>query len=165
MLIRVSFMGANAFCLKICDPNGHNQGQFCQNIYDRLGCAYNAPSNAKNGSFEVCDGDVMTPPGVYVENGQTQTYFQPPESQGPITHIPYTPAVPSSSNCVTYQSTALYSNLPSPAVGAGAGNRKNPPSRSPTAGVAASTSNDASVVAISSFATVAGVVFAMVFLA
>lgn len=160
-------MGGDAFCLKICDPNGHNQGQLCQNIYDRLGCAYNAPNNAKNGTFEVCDGDDMSPPGIYTTNGQTQTYFQPPESEGPITYVPYTPVVPASSNCVTYQSTALYINLPSPTGGAastGTPKGSSGATRSSTAGVAASTSNGASAVGISSIATIAGVVFAMVFL-
>ncbi|KAJ8587777.1 hypothetical protein M405DRAFT_288040 [Rhizopogon salebrosus TDB-379] len=36
----------------------------CQNIYDRLGCAYNAPNNAQKGVFEVCEGDDMSPVGV-----------------------------------------------------------------------------------------------------
>ena len=107
-----SFMGGHTFRIKVCDPTGKNAPMYCQNIYDHLGCAYNAPNNAKNGTFEVCKGDNMTPPGVYVSGGVTQTYFQPPESLGPITTVPYTPAVPSSSNCVQYSSAALYTALP-----------------------------------------------------
>ncbi|KAH0832847.1 hypothetical protein J3R83DRAFT_11774 [Lanmaoa asiatica] len=162
-----NFMGGNTFCLKVCDPNGHNQAALCQNIYDRLGCAYNAPNNAKNGTFEVCDGDDMTPPGVYTSGGQTMTYFQPPESLGPITTVPYTPVVPASSNCVTFHSSDLYTALPTPTGGAATtGTPGNSPgaTRSASAGAAAATSNGASAVGISSVATVVGVVFAMVFL-
>ena len=161
-------MGGNTFCMKICDPNGHNQGQLCQNIYDRLGCAYNAPNHAKNETFEVCEGEDATPPGVYVSAGHTLTYFQPPESLGPITSVPYTPAVPASSNCVTYHSTDLYANLPTPTSGAASTatkmNKSPGATHSSSAGAAASTSNGASGVGISSVATIAGVVFAMVFL-
>ncbi|KAG8213492.1 hypothetical protein J3R82DRAFT_12031 [Butyriboletus roseoflavus] len=163
-----NFMGGDAFCMKICDPNGHNQGQLCQNIYDRLGCEFNAPNNAKNGTFEVCEGEDAIPPGVYVSAGQTLTYFQPPESLGPITTVPYAPIAPASSNCVTYHSTDLYAHLPTPTSGAAStainlGNSHGA-TRSSSAGAAASTSNGASAVGISSVATVAGVVFAMVFL-
>ncbi|KAG6332884.1 hypothetical protein ID866_6202, partial [Astraeus odoratus] len=107
-----NFMGGHTFCIKVCDPSKTTGPAYCQNIYDRLGCLYNAPNNAKNGTFEVCDADNMTPPGVYVSGGQTMTYFQPPESLGAITTVPYTPVVPSSSNCVTYTSAALYTGLP-----------------------------------------------------
>ena len=48
----------------------------CQHIYDRIGCAYNAPNNAQNGTFEVCKGDDMTPVGQYVSNGVTMTWTQ-----------------------------------------------------------------------------------------
>lgn len=167
VLTHVSFMGGHAFCLKICDPQGKTPGAYCQNIYDRLGCAYNAPNNAKNGTFEVCDGEDMTPPGLYTgSNGETMTYFQPPESLGPITTVPYTPRVPASSNCVTYHSTDLYPSLPAPTGGAATTGK---PSGSASAtrsggGAAAPTSNGASAVGISSVATIAGVVFAMVFL-
>lgn len=160
-------MGGHIFCMKICDPHGHNQGQLCQNIYDRLGCEYNVPNNAKNGTFEVCDGEDMTAPGHYVSGGQTMTYFQPPESMGPITTVPYTPAVPASSNCVSYHSTDLYKNQPTPTGGAASTvTNSNSPgaTRSLSAGAAASTVNSASAVSISSVATIAGVVFAMVFL-
>ncbi|KAG1792293.1 uncharacterized protein HD556DRAFT_1309368 [Suillus plorans] len=76
-----NFMGGTGFCIKVCDPAGQNQQALCQNIYDHLGCAYNAQKSV----FEVCDGDDMFPVGVYTTNGATSTYFQPPESLGPIT--------------------------------------------------------------------------------
>jgi len=168
ILTHNSFMGGNTFCIKICDPRGKTPGAYCQNIYDRLGCAYNAPNNAKNGTFEVCDGQDMTPPGLYTgSNGATMTYLQPPESLGPITSVPYTPVVPSSSNCVTYQSTELYPALPTVSSGAaatGSSGKGTGATASGSAGAAAPTSNGASAVGISSVATIVGVVFAMVFL-
>ncbi|CAE6525742.1 unnamed protein product [Rhizoctonia solani] len=104
-----NFMGGNAFCLKICKPTGSNPAGYCQHIYDRIGCSYNAPSSNTEGQFLKCDSDSMELPGQYVSNGVTVTYYQPPESLGPITTVPYTVAIPKSSNCVTYQSSALYS--------------------------------------------------------
>jgi hypothetical protein len=163
-----NFMGGNAFCLKICDPAGQNQQALCQNIYDRLGCAYNAPNNAKNGTFEVCEGDDMSPPGVYTSNGQTMTYFQPAESLGPITTVPYTPVVPASSNCVTYQSANIYSGQPTPTGAASAGQPTDGSSasgtRSASAGAPAPTSNGAATIGISPVAGVVGVLFAISFL-
>jgi hypothetical protein len=110
----------------------------------------------------------MTPPGLYTgSNGQTMTYFQPPESLGPITTVPYTPRVPASSNCVTYHSTDLYPSLPTPTGGAATTGKPGSSAsgtHSASAGAAAPTSNRASAVGISSVATIAGVVFAMVFL-
>jgi hypothetical protein len=108
-----NFMGGNIFCFKICDPAGPNAANFCQHIYDRIGCAYNAPNNAKTGIFESCQGDDQDFPGIYTDaNGQIQTYTQPPESLGVISTIPYQPKVPSSSSCITYTSSLLYPSLP-----------------------------------------------------
>ncbi|CAE6472762.1 hypothetical protein ACGC1H_003497 [Rhizoctonia solani] len=104
-----NFMGGNAFCLKICNPTKSNPAGYCQHIYDRIGCSYNAPSSNTEGQFLKCDSDNMELPGQYVSNGATVTYYQPPESLGPITTVPYTVAIPKSSNCVTYQSNDLYS--------------------------------------------------------
>jgi hypothetical protein len=151
--------------MKLCYPKGKNPGGYCQNIYDHLGCAFNAPNNAKNGTFEVYDGQDMTPPGLYTgASGVTQTYFQPPESLGPITSVPYTAVVPASSNCVTYHSTDLYTALSTPTGGATTTSKSTGAMHSTSAGVAASTSNSASAISISSVATIAGVVFVMVFL-
>jgi len=108
-----NFMGGNAFCLKACDPAGPNAAHFCEHIYDRIGCAFNAPNNAQNGTFESCAGDNQDFPGIYTDpSGQVQTYSQPPESLGVISTMPYTPKVPASSNCVTYTSSAIYAALP-----------------------------------------------------
>jgi hypothetical protein len=102
-------MGANAFCLKVCDPSKPHAPDYCQHIYDRIGCTYNAPNNAVKGEFTSCDGDNQDFPGIYTDaSGAVQTYTQPPESLGAIRSMPYQPKVPASSNCVTYTSAALY---------------------------------------------------------
>jgi hypothetical protein len=109
------FIGNGQFCIKICKNDGVNPEGYCQHTLDRIGLGYNCPSkftvggNAPaDGSFEVCDSDLMTVPGVYVENGQTLSYSQPPESLGAITSIPYQPSVVASSNCVTSASADLF---------------------------------------------------------
>ena len=110
-----NFMGGNVFCFKICDPAGSNAANYCQHIFDRIGCAYNAPNNAKNGTFESCQGANQDFPGVYTDaSGQVQTYTQPDESLGAISTMPYQPKVPASSNCVTYTSSLIYTGLPKP---------------------------------------------------
>ncbi|KAF9461027.1 hypothetical protein BDZ94DRAFT_1168573 [Collybia nuda] len=103
-----NFLGSDFFCLKACDPAGRNAPRFCEHIYDRIGCAYNAPNNARNGVFESCQGANQDFPGVYVQGGVTHTYTQPPESLGPILSIPYTARVPASSNCAQFASASIY---------------------------------------------------------
>ncbi|KAG5640748.1 hypothetical protein DXG03_007317 [Asterophora parasitica] len=178
-----NFIGSNAFCLKVCDPAGPNAAQYCQHIYDRIGCAYNAPNNAQNNVFESCLGDNQDFPGVYVENGVTKTYTQPPESLGPISTIPYVARVPASSSCTPFQSSALFAAaatvLPPATTSASAtasitasGASSKPTSRAGTSAAASAsapkptqTGNDASTLAISSAASILGVVFAGLFLA
>ncbi|KAF9476850.1 hypothetical protein BDN70DRAFT_811591 [Pholiota conissans] len=112
-----NFIGSNAFCLKACDPAGKDAKHYCEHIYDRIGCAYNAPNAARDLVFESCDGDNQDFPGVYTAaNGTTMTYHQPPESLGPITTIEYTARVPASSNCQTFSSAAIYTGLPTVAA-------------------------------------------------
>lgn len=79
----------------------------------RIGCRYNAPAdyNNINGTFSSCESDNQLYPGVYIEDGQTRTYSQPPESLGAITTLPYEPMIPSSSMCTTYESASLYSAI------------------------------------------------------
>jgi hypothetical protein len=78
-----NFNGGNQFCFKACDSRGPNAAELCQHIYDTQGCGFNAPSNARDGVFESCAGDNQAPPG----QGQ---------------------AVPASSQCSTFASTAIY---------------------------------------------------------
>jgi len=159
-------MGGDGFCLKVCDPAGQNQQALCQNIYDRLGCAYNAPNNAQKGVFEVCDGDDMTPPGVYTSNGVTTTYYQPPESLGPITTVPYTPTPAASSNCVTYTSAALYTGQPtaSGASASASASGSGATASGTKSGASPSQTGGAATTGVSVIAGLIGVLFAMVFL-
>lgn len=107
------FVGSGIFCFKVCDPNSSRDASLCQHTYDRVGCTYNCPADyaSINGTFSSCEGDNQLPIGQYVSNGQTMTWRQPPESEGPIETIPYTPAIPATSQCSTYQSSSLYSGL------------------------------------------------------
>ncbi|KAG6889087.1 hypothetical protein C0995_003940 [Termitomyces sp. Mi166 len=124
-----NFMGSNTFCFKACDPSRPNAAKYCQHIYDRIGCEYNAPSNARDGVFESCKGDNQDFPGVYTDaQGKVHTYTQPPESLGDITSMPYVARVPASSECVQYQSAALFSGSVNPGSGG-----------SPSGGVSATT--------------------------
>lgn len=54
--------------------------------------------------------DVFQKLNAYTEHRVVSTFFQPPESLGPITSIPYQPRIPPSSNCVQYSSEDLYSS-------------------------------------------------------
>uniref|UniRef100_A0A0W0FL18 Macrofage activating glycoprotein n=1 Tax=Moniliophthora roreri TaxID=221103 RepID=A0A0W0FL18_MONRR len=108
-----NFMGGNFFCFKACDPAGANAAHFCEHVYDRIGCAYNAPNNAQQSVFETCLGDNQDFPGVYTKDGKVMTYSQPPESQGEITAMPYEPKVPASSSCTQYKSEDLYTGIAS----------------------------------------------------
>ncbi|KAF8582331.1 hypothetical protein K439DRAFT_1351531 [Ramaria rubella] len=104
------FLGDDMFCMKICDPAGAHPADFCQHIYDRIGCEYNAPAAYQDGVFEKCKGDNQDFPGIYTgANGVVSTYTQPPESLGDIQTMPYQPRVPASSDCQTFASTDLYS--------------------------------------------------------
>jgi len=178
-----NFVGSDFFCFKACDPAGPHPADYCQHIYDLIGCSYNMPNNAQNGTFEACQGDSQLYPGVYVENGVTMTYSQPPESLGPITTMPYTPVVPASSNCVTFQSSALFSALPTASSsggvspsGSGSSTGTSKPasqtgstSRSGTSSAPSATGSSAASALGSSSSTAAvsllGAIFAMVFLA
>jgi len=179
-----NFMGGNAFCMKVCDPAGAHAADYCQHIFDRIGCSYNDPNTAQNGTFEVCDSDDADYPGIYTSNGQVMTYTQPPESLGAITTMPYTARVASSSNCVTYQSSALYTDLAAVAgTGSASGSAptgsvtgtaksasatggKSSASRSGSAASASSTgsSSGAEALGISAVSGIIGVTFAMMFL-
>lgn len=175
-----NFMGGSAFCFKACDPAGAHAADYCQHIFDRIGCAYNAPNNAKNGTFESCQGDNQDFPGVYTDSaGKIQTYTQPPESLGAISSIPYTPKVPASSNCVTYTSSAIYAALPtvSSSVPASSGHSSTPkpsssgtktgttgPSNTGTSSNANGSVGSPTTLAISSLSSLLGVALAVLIL-
>ncbi|KAF6746967.1 manno protein [Ephemerocybe angulata] len=111
-----NFVGGNKFCFKACDPAGPNAAHFCEHIYDRIGCDYNIPNAAQDKVFESCLGDNQDYPGVYTSNGQVMTYTQPAESLGAISTMPYTPKVPASSSCSTFESAKVYTGLPTAAA-------------------------------------------------
>jgi hypothetical protein len=171
-----NFMGGNAFCFKICDPAGANAARFCEHIYDRIGCAYNAPNTAQNGTFVSCDGDNQDFPGIYTDpTGQVQTYTQPPESLGAISTMPYQPKVPASSNCVTYTSSAIYASLPTASTPAGSsgsslrssGSRTSTgtgPSNTGSSSGASGNNGSPTSLAISSLTSLFGVALAIFFL-
>jgi hypothetical protein len=99
-----TFVGGGQFCFKAC-YNSITNPDYCLNIYDLIGCDYNMPSAATDGEFTVCDGDVQEVVGVYTSGGQTLTWSMPDPLAGPP---PYTPVIPSSSNCQTFQSSDLF---------------------------------------------------------
>ena len=131
----------------------------------------------------MCDSDNQYFVGEYTSNGQTVTYTQPPESLGPITSIPFTAPIPSSSNCVTYQSSELFAALATvgisgsqsaPTASATASGKSGSASGSATrTGSSASASatggssqnSGAGALETSIFATVAGVFLAVTFFA
>ncbi|PRQ76056.1 hypothetical protein AAT19DRAFT_13078 [Rhodotorula toruloides] len=103
-----NFIGSGVFCLKLCFDNTQNEPFYCQNKFDLLGCSYNMPAAYQDNVFLECDGDLQDPVGIYTgTNGQTTTWSQP-ESLAGTQSLPWTPRVPSSSNCKTYQSTELF---------------------------------------------------------
>lgn len=185
-----NFMGGNAFCAKACKPDGPNAAKYCEHVYDRIGCAYNAPNAAQNNVFESCKGENMDFVGVYTDaSGAVQTYTQPPESLGAITTMPYTAKVPASSNCVQFQSADLYKALASvtnsaaaaasttaassasgsaavasssKAAAAGSSGTKSASAGSSTA--TGASSNSATSIAIGTIATFFGVVGSVLFL-
>lgn len=107
------FVGSGIFCFKACDPAGSRAAELCQHTYDRVGCTYNDPVDYDtiNGTFTSCKGDDQLPVGEYSANGQLNTWYQPPESDGDITTVPYTPSIPATSQCKTYESSSIFTNL------------------------------------------------------
>lgn len=98
--------------MKLCDPK-HTGPNYCENRFDLLGCAYNAPAAYVEGEFSSCEGELQDVVGVYTSAGRTLTYSQPSIVTGTL---PYTPRIPASSNCVTYQSSDLYPGVATTSV-------------------------------------------------
>ncbi|GAA6062329.1 hypothetical protein JCM10212_006579 [Sporobolomyces blumeae] len=134
-----NFIGGGYFCFKLCDPaytgDSHN---YCQNRYDLMGCNYNMPSDTKDGEFTSCDGDLQDEVGIYTTNGQVMTYSQPAE--GSPVDPPYTPRVPASSNCKTYQSTDILGVATTSASSASATNSGSSTTAAPSASVTSANS-------------------------
>lgn len=114
-----NFMGGGQFCLKACDPAGAHAADYCQHVFDRIGCQYNAPAAYVDNVFLSCLGDNQDFPGVYTgADGVVTTYQQPAESLGAISTMPYTARIPASSSCTTYESASLYAGAPSASLAA-----------------------------------------------
>lgn len=172
-----NFMGGGGFCIKVCDPAGQHAADYCQHIFDRIGCKYNAPNAAQNQVFESCEGENQDFPGVYTDNGQVVTYTQPAESLGAISSMPYEPRIPASSNCRSFSAAELYTaqvtaTVTSSVVGptsSGSGSAarstagKTTGTRSGSASTASQTGG-AATLRVSALASMAGVAFALVFL-
>jgi len=117
-----NFMGGGQFCLKACDPSRPNAANYCQHVFDRIGCAYNAPASYADGIFDSCLGDSQDFPGIYTgADGVVSTYVQPAESLGPISTMPYTPKIPATSSCSTGVSSELYAGAPAPTANVSTG--------------------------------------------
>lgn len=163
-------MGGSQFCMKACNPAGAHAADYCQHIYDRIGCAYNSPNAAQNQTFLACEGDNQDFPGIYTDAaGAVQTYSQPAESLGAISTMPYQPKVPASSNCVTYTSAVIYAAAATDTVftssstgkPGGSSTQSGSGGPSPTGG----SSGAASSLAVSSLTSMVGVAVAIAFLA
>ncbi|KAG8902136.1 hypothetical protein FRB99_004823 [Tulasnella sp. 403] len=138
-----NFMGSNVFCIKACDPSNADAANFCQHIFDRIGCQYNAPAAYVDGVFESCLGENQDFPGVYTgADGKVSTYTQPAESLGAISTIPYTARIPASSSCTPYQSAQIYTGQPT--ISTAAPTSSAPPANSVKASSAANAAVSAS---------------------
>jgi len=112
-----NFMGSGVFCIKACDPSVANSKQYCDNLFDRIGCQYNVPAAYVDNVFESCLGENQDPPGTYTgADGKLTTFTQPPESLGAIATMPYNARIPASSSCTTFSSAALFSGQPTASV-------------------------------------------------
>jgi hypothetical protein len=105
------FVGSGAFCFKACD-NSIKEPDYCQNIFDLIGCTYNMPSSAYTETmFEDCEGDLQMPPGQYVgADGHTTTWSQP-ASLSPGSTLPWQPSIPASSSCTTFSTAQLFGQV------------------------------------------------------
>ncbi|KAF8319825.1 uncharacterized protein EI90DRAFT_2624412 [Cantharellus anzutake] len=106
----IEFISYNTFCARICiDQPGSTQ--YCEHIYDVMGCLWNMPGNYSDG-FSSCHGDSTEPMGLYVANGTTSTFHQG-QPTTPLAH----PAGASSS--CTYFASLNTKNNPSPSPSSG----------------------------------------------
>ncbi|KAF7795645.1 hypothetical protein EIP86_006810 [Pleurotus ostreatoroseus] len=88
-----NFMSADQFCIRAC-KDGPRAPEYCQHIYDVMGCMWNMPGNYDAGVFERCQADSGEPMGVY-----GSSTFHQGDASTPSAH----PA-PKSSVCTTISS-------------------------------------------------------------
>ncbi|KAF7966392.1 hypothetical protein HWV62_38867 [Athelia sp. TMB] len=101
-----NFVGSGTFCIKVCDPTV-TKPNYCQNIYDLIGCNYNMPAAYTPNEFTSCEGELQDEVGTYTSGGATFTWDQP-SVLPPTSTLPWQPRIPASSNCVTYSSEQLF---------------------------------------------------------
>lgn len=95
----MSFISADQFCMRACTGGETNDSrQYCQHIYDEMGCYWNMPASYDENVFEECEGQSGEKPGIYTTNGSASTFYQS-KGQTPSAH----PA-PSSSKCRNHAS-------------------------------------------------------------
>lgn len=100
-----NFMSESEYCIRVC-KDGPMAPTYCGHVYDINGCQWNIPGRYDDG-FERCQADNTLPMGLYPQpDGSTSTY-SPRASPVPTPH----PAA-ASSNCQTFESTALFNGLP-----------------------------------------------------
>ncbi|KAL0959888.1 hypothetical protein HGRIS_011556 [Hohenbuehelia grisea] len=86
------FVSDTQFCFRAC--TGNRATQFCEHIYDVMGCNWNMPASYDAGTFENCKGDSGEPMGLY---GGSK--FQQGQPVTPPAHH-----IPSSSSCSKFTS-------------------------------------------------------------
>ncbi|KAL8283626.1 hypothetical protein RQP46_005421 [Phenoliferia psychrophenolica] len=106
-----NFIGGGQFCIKLCDPS-QTSVNYCQNIFDILGCSYNMPNAAKDNAFISCEGDLQDEVATYTGADGKKTTWSQPSILPATSTLPWQPRVPASSNCVTYQSTDILGVAP-----------------------------------------------------
>jgi len=89
-----NFMSATQFCIRACKA-GPDAWQYCNHIYDVMGCDWVMPGNYADNVLETCVGDSDLLMGIYVTAGVTSTFNQG-DAVTPDAH----PAA-SSSDCTT----------------------------------------------------------------
>lgn len=118
------FIGSNEFCFKACD-NSIRSPDYCNNIFDVVGCGDNMPAAYAPGQFLSCLGDNQEPP-----NGGS---------------IP----IPATSSCTTYTSSLLYPNTASTTTsGSASASGTKPPTASATGGASKPSGSSAATVVV-----------------
>ncbi|KAG9021096.1 hypothetical protein FRB95_002857 [Tulasnella sp. JGI-2019a] len=114
------------FCMKACDPDIASSKAYCLNLFDRIGCAYNAPALYQPNVFESYLRDNQDLPDIYTgADGTVTMHKQPPEGTE-IISMPYQPKLQSTSSCTNFSSTAIFTaatsavSVSSPATATGA---------------------------------------------
>lgn len=78
------FISDKEFCIRACF-NGPKASDYCEHIYDVMGCQWNIPGNYEGDGFDQCEGeDVSLPMGKYkLPNGKIGTWHQGDKTPAP----------------------------------------------------------------------------------